>query len=84
MKFEEALKYMRKGKKVKRKSIENVEYFIKNKKIICEYFVYNEYRYDEYIKFDEIMAEDWEVVEDDEKQELLGLYIAKFFITKHR
>lgn len=75
MKFEEALKYMRKGKKVKRKSIENVEYFIKNKKIICEYFVYNEYRYDEYIKFDEIMAEDWEVTDEQERHRNLGVEI---------
>ena len=64
MKFEQALQAMREGKKVRRKSIENAEYFIKNKKMMCKYFAYGEYKYDSYIFFSEILAEDWEVVDD--------------------
>ena len=84
MRFEEALKCMREGKKVCNSNKPTDVYRMND-------FGHLEIINDNFpdgchssISGDDIFAEDWEVVEDNGKQELLGLHIAKFFTTKHR
>lgn len=69
MKFEEALKCMREGKKVKRKQY-NCCFFIEYSQIFVTYQYYLDNKHTElkeHFWLEEIMAEDWEVVEDDNK-----------------
>ena len=61
MRFEDALKAMREGKKVKRTCLDDSDYYyLENKRIKDSY---------ESIQFvltgKEILAEDWEIIEDD-------------------
>lgn len=69
MRFEEALKAMREGKKVKLSS-EGLEtiFWIKNEDIISESFYDGEREYDQeashWLITEEILSEDWEIVND--------------------
>ena len=60
MKFEEALKYMREGKKVK---LGDYIHFVEGK-TIYKYHIIDNFKLLEHLHYDEILAEDWEVVDD--------------------
>lgn len=60
MKFEEVLKCMREGKKVK---LGNYIHFIESK-TIYKHHIADSFKLLGHLFYDEIMSEDWEVVED--------------------
>ncbi len=59
MRFEEALKAMREGKKVK---LGNYIHFIEEK-TIWKYHIADDFKLLGHLYYDEIMSEDWEIVE---------------------
>lgn len=60
MRFEEALKAMREGKKVK---LGNYIYFIEGK-TIWKHHVDDNFKLLGHLFYDEIMSEDWEIVDE--------------------
>lgn len=66
MRFEEALKAMREGKRVTRKTQNNVISYIIDKKIMCEFLSFGVWKIDNYtfMSFEDILSEDWEIVDE--------------------
>ena len=60
MRFEEALKAMREGKKVK---LGDYIYFIEEK-TIWKHHIDNDFKLLGHLYYDEIMSEDWEIIND--------------------
>lgn len=80
MKFEEALKAMREGKKVKRAKWRNISsiWIDKNNGEICT----DDKLYERILSFAEITADDWEICEETERKNVMNFEEARKALLK--